>query len=120
MKKFKLRPKYRPNKKVYTPEQLLKAIIDAELRPYSKTFEDINTEEKGIINGVKWFEYYTFKTKEQEDIWNEYCSKLIRKHWKPWYISKREADKCLSSIRLEYGLMSEYLNKKTNEDTNNS
>ena len=119
MKKFKLRPKYRPNKKIYTSEQILKAIINAELRPYSKTFEDINTEENGIINGIKWFEYYTFKTESQENVWNEYCNKLIRRHLKPWYISKKEADKELSMVRLNYGLYSEYLKPK-NEDKNNS
>lgn len=90
MKKFKLkRRKFRPNK-VYSSEKLLKCIIDAELRPYGKTLEDINTEENGIINGLKWFEYYTFKTPSQERVWDEYCNKLVRKHWLPWYISKEK------------------------------
>lgn len=121
MRKFKLKKKYRANnKRLYTPEELLKAIIDSELRPYGKVLEDINTQENGLINGIEWYRYYTFKTKAQEDVWNEYCNKLIRKHWKPWYISKREADRFLSPIKLEYGLTSEYLNTKTNEDTNNS
>lgn len=121
MRKFKLKKKYRANnKRLYTPEKLLKAIIDSELRPYGKVLEDINTQENGLINGIEWYRYYTFKTKAQEDVWNEYCNKLIRKHWKPWYISKREADRFLPPIKLEYGLTSEYLNTKTNEDTNNS
>ena len=121
MRKFKLKKKYRANnKRLYTPEKLLKAIIDSELRPYGKVLEDINTQENGLINGIEWYRYYTFKTKAQEDVWNEYCNKLIRKHWEPWYISKREADRFLSLIKLKYGLTSEYLNTKTNEDTNNS
>jgi hypothetical protein len=118
MKKFKLKKrKFKPNK-VYSPEKLLKCIIDSELRPYGKVLEDINTEENGIINGLKWFEYYTFKTPSQERVWYEYCNKLIRKHWLPWYISKKEADKHLSMVRLNYGLKSEYIISKLEKNEN--
>ena len=49
MRKFKPKKKYRANnKRLYTPEKLLKAIIDSELRPYGKVLEDINTQENGL------------------------------------------------------------------------
>lgn len=121
MKKFKLRKRCRYKNKVYSPDKLVKCIIDAELRPYGKVLEDINTEESGMIDGVPWYQYYTFKTKSQERVWDEYVNKLIRKHYRPWYISKKKASRLLSWTKLNYGLSSEYvINKKENEDKDNS
>lgn len=128
MKKFKLKKKrYRPQK-VYSFKKMLRMFIDAELRPFGVKMSDIEGEENGIINGQKWFEYYKFYTKSQEEVWKEYCSKIYRRHACSWYTPKSVFDRQFSWFSLQYGLTSDWyikqmnnnLNKENNEDTSNS
>nr|DAT90451.1 MAG TPA: MBDR REGULATOR, TETR FAMILY [Caudoviricetes sp.] len=114
MRKYKLKKKRFKSQKLYSIQTIAKRIIDFELRPYNVTIEDVTRESH--INGEPWYTYYKFKTKAQEDVWNDYCNKLLRKHMYPWYISKRAADEHLSWVRLSFGLTSEYLLPSQNEN----
>lgn len=117
MKKFKIKKrKFKPNK-IISKYDLNVMFINAELRPFNVTFEDIKNLPEQKINGEDWFTYYKFYTKSQEQVWNEYCNKMTRKHYMYHYIDKRTADKYLSFFRLYYGLNSYYL---VNENKNNS
>lgn len=129
MKKFKLKKRrYRPQK-VYSPEKMLRMFVDAELRPFGVKMSDVEGEENGIIDGKKWFEYYTFKTKSQEEVWKEYCSRIFRRHAYPWYVEKRRFNKEFCWISLQYGLLAEWyvleksknqIKLKEDEDKSNS
>lgn len=102
MRKYKKKKnRYRPNK-VYPVKDMLIMLVNEELRPYNKTVDDI----KGI---EEWYNLYTFNTKSQEEVWKDYCNKLIRRHLYPWYIDKKHAKKEVSWVALQVGLYSEYL-----------
>lgn len=102
MRKYKRKKnRYRPNK-VYLVKDMIEMMINEELRPYNKTIDDIKDIED-------WYFLYTFKTESQEEVWAEYCNKLIRKHLYPWYIDKKHARKEFSWVNLQYGLFPKYL-----------
>lgn len=102
MRKYKRKKnRYRPNK-VYPIKDMLRMMINEELRPYNKTIEDV--EDIG-----NFYNLYTFKTRSQERVWEEYCNRLIRRHLYSWYIDKREARKIISWVIFQYGLKAEYL-----------
>ena len=116
MKKFKLRKRRHKIQKVYTPTEFLTLFVNAELRPYGITIDDIKTKENGLINGTPWYNYYTFKTESQENVWRDYCSKIYRRHAYSHYIPKRQFKKEFSWFALMYGLTSEYLINKHKEE----
>ena len=102
MRKYKKKKnRYRPNK-VYPVKDMLIIMVNEELRPYNKTVDDI----KGI---EEWYNLYTFNTKSQEEVWKDYCNKLIRRHLNPWYIDKKHARMQLSWVALQIGLYPKYL-----------
>jgi hypothetical protein len=102
MRKYKKKKnRYRPNK-VYPVKDMLIMMVNEELRPYNKTVDDI----KDI---KEWYNLYTFNTKSQEEVWKDYCNKLIRRHLYPWYIDKEHARIQLSLVALQVGLYPKYL-----------
>lgn len=102
MRKYKKKKnRYRPNK-VHPVKDMLIMMVNEELRPYNKTVDDI----KGI---EEWYNLYTFNTKSQEEVWKDYCNKLIRRHLNPWYIDKKHARIQLSWVALQVGLYPKYL-----------
>lgn len=102
MRKYKKKKnRYRPNK-VYPVKDMLIMMVNEELRPYNKTVDDI----KGI---EEWYNLYAFNTKSQEEVWKDYCSKLIRRHLNPWYIDKEHVRIQLSWVALQVGLYPKYL-----------
>lgn len=87
--------------KVYSEKTLGKLVIDYELRRYGKTIEDVKDD-------PKWLDKYTFDSYEEHLNWLQYCSKLLRKHYKPWYISKRRIREEVQSLDLMFGLKCSY------------
>lgn len=122
MRKFKLKKRrgYKP-KRQWSVEKIRDTIVNAELRKYGVTVKDIMALPEGKIEGENWFTYYTFKTLKEEDVWSSFANKIIRRHLRPYYISKKAADRELCWAKLNWGLKNEeYVRKFNTKNQNNS
>jgi hypothetical protein len=95
MKKYKL-----------PSDELLNLLLNKQLEPYNITVEDLMKLPEGKINGVWWYEYYTFKTVEDYNIWKNFCVDILRNHTTP-KLDKRRIEKEFSMLDLMWGLKHE-------------
>lgn len=82
-------------------DEILKKMINAELKPYGKEMND-------VIGKDNWFQEYTFKTEEEYSKWKEYCINLMIKEVNPKRTIK-EAEKEFSWLDIMYGLKCEFI-----------
>lgn len=91
-------------------KECLKELINLELKPYNTTYDNIIDLKDGKINNVDWYQYYTFKTEEEEKVFKHDASKIIQ-HYYP-HISEKQLNVEVGMFMLQYGLKSEWYFKK--------
>ena len=108
-------------------QKVLDACINKQLEPYGITVEDVRKNPyvkrfklqfKTILFGflkyptfyekVNWFQYYTFKSKEQFEDWKTFCILEMISKLK---MSKEKAEHEFNWLNLQYGLKQDYGNK---------
>lgn len=77
-------------------EEVFKMLINKQLEPHNKTFEDVQGEEE-------WYLKYT-TTEEKEKEFKDWGTDLVRKKLR---LSKKRAEKEMSWFLLGYGLKME-------------
>ena len=87
-----------------TQQEVIEACINKELEPYGITYEYIKSlPPEGV--GIDWYHYYTFNSKEEYELWKEFCINLFRKELK---LSKAKAEVEFDWFNLKYGLKQNY------------
>lgn len=79
-------------------KKLAKKILDKMLEKYNIDTDYVGQNQE--IDGVKWFEYYTFTTEEFEQ-WKDWAIKEIRKTMR-W--SKKRSESEFGYLNLMFGL----------------
>lgn len=88
-------------------EAIVVASVNMALQQYGVDFNHVINNP--MVNGVQWFQYYTFKSKSDYDGWRRYTIKLLQQ---VALMSKRTAHKYFSAIDLAYGLKTKATNDK--------
>jgi hypothetical protein len=58
--------------------KIIEQFINKELENYGVTMEDVKNYPDGIIEGLPWYQYYTFKTHDDHDEWKNWCIDFLK------------------------------------------
>ena len=83
--------------------ELIDLLIDKELEPYGVTCEEMRNLPDGKIDGIHWYEYYTFLDNEEYTKWKEFCLDVLSNQITP-KLSKFRIEKEFEMLDLMWGL----------------
>lgn len=95
------------NTKYLTYEEFVMDIVNAELRPYDICTLDLD-EMSGHIDGVVWYQHFTFKSRAEHLAWRNYVKRRIPKCIVYKYTPKSEYERIVNMLDFTYGLKREY------------
>ena len=87
-----------------TDQEIIKSIINYELKRFGSSYEKVLVEPK--IDGDEWYMYYKFQSEKEYQKWERYSIKQIKR--KSPHMTNEYAKKQFSWINLQYGLTHEY------------
>jgi hypothetical protein len=87
--------------------ELIDLLIDKELEPYGVTCEEMRALPEGKINGVHWYQHYTFNTPEEYNAWKEFCIDILSKQITP-KLHKSIVEREFAMLDLMWGLKRNY------------
>lgn len=83
-------------------------MINKALEPYGATVETLPPS--GEINGVPWYQHYTFRTQEEHDNWVKWCKDFLLHKITP-RVKMWEYKMMWNMFEYKYGLRKEYEKK---------
>ena len=83
--------------------KIVELFINKELEKYGVTMEDVKSYPDGIIEGLPWYQYYTFKTHSDHDEWKNWCIDFLKTQVTP-KLRKDRINVEFASVDLVYGL----------------
>jgi len=83
--------------------KIVELFINKELEKYGVTMEDVKSYPDGIIEGLPWHQYYTFKTHSDHNEWKNWCVDFLKTQVTP-KLRKDRIDKEIAWFNLMYGL----------------
>lgn len=81
-------------------EKVVTKIINKMLKPYKIDMNYVINNPK--INGIDWFQYYTFNSNEEVEKWKKYSIKQLKRAYP--YMSDKYIERQFSYIDLMWGL----------------
>lgn len=84
-------------------KKIVELFIDKELEQYGVTMQDVKNYPDGIIEGLPWYQYYTFKTNADHNEWKNWCSDFLKTQVTP-KLRKDGIAKQIAWIDLAFGL----------------
>lgn len=81
-------------------EKAVKRIINYQLKPYKVDMDYVIENPK--IDGIPWYQYYTFKSLKEEQDWEKYSKRQLRKAYP--YMSDKYIEREFAMIGLMWGL----------------
>ena len=94
-------------KYIRNTKELMEILINKELEKYNTTLEDIKALPDQQVNGVPWYQYYTFDSEEEYIKWKEFCLDILMNHTRPKY-PKKSAMREFIWVDLMWGLKNNY------------
>jgi hypothetical protein len=84
---------------------IIEIIIDKELKPYKKTYQDVIKKPLYKIKGrdVSWFHKFTFNSMKEHTKWIEFGIDFLRTKVRPAF-TKLDAENTMRMIDFNYGL----------------
>lgn len=82
-------------------------LVNKALEKYGVTVDDIKKLPDQSINGIPWYQYYTFDSKEEYETWKEWCRVFLSTQVTPKF-TKRDFEMAWSSFDLAVGLKQNY------------
>jgi hypothetical protein len=87
--------------------KIVETIIDKQLESFGVTMQDIIKYPEGKIEGKDWYQFYTFKTKEEYDNWKDWSLNFLATQ-----VSPKRPKKLWSTefawVDLMYGLKRDF------------
>ena len=93
--------------KKYKRQDLPKVLIDKMLEPHGSSYDEVVANPK--IDGIPWYQYYTWKSQEEVDKFKEFFIFTLTKQTTP-KIALKQAEKEWAWFSLMYGLKEEFRN----------
>lgn len=87
-----------------TDQEIIKSIINYELKRFGSSYENVLVNPK--IDGNEWYMHYKFQSEKEYQKWKRYSIKQIKR--KSPYMTNKYAEKQFSWMNLQYGLTHEY------------
>jgi len=91
--------------KKYRKDELIKVLVDNMLKPVNSSYDYVIKNPE--INGKPWYQYYTFKNKQQVEDFKKFFFDTLTKNCRPKF-SRKEADREWSWFFLMYGLKEDF------------
>ena len=88
-------------------DDLIHLLLNKQLEKYGVTITDILKLPDNKINGVYWYQYYTFDSEEEYDKWKDFCIDILTNHVTP-KLPKKLVESNFSWIDLMWGLKRNY------------
>ena len=82
-------------------------LVDKELEPYGVTAQQMIDLPDGKANGENWYQYYTFNTPEEFNIWKEFCLDILSNNVTP-KLPKKLVESNFAMLDLMWGLKRNY------------
>lgn len=98
----------RKKKYKFPSRELVEVLINKELEKYNITMDDIlSLPEEQLVEGIPWYNYYTFDSKEEFNTWKEFCIDVLSRQVTP-KLSKERINEQFSMLNLGWGLKINY------------
>ena len=87
--------------------KVVEIILDKQLEPFGVTMQDMVACPDGRIEGKFWYQFYTFKTKEEYTAWKDWSLNFLATQVSPKK-SKKNWEKEFAWLDLQYGLKRDF------------
>lgn len=105
LKKGKIERKKAKSEPKLTTDELLILILNKQLEQHNVDVNYVKSNPE--VDGMPWYQYYTFKTRKDFDEWKEFSINAIMTRLDQSY-SRETANKEFNMINLFYGLKPDY------------
>lgn len=87
---------------------VIETLINKSLEKYNVTMADIMLLPENKIDGVPWYQYYTFETLEEYKSWKDWCFNFLKTEVTPKF-TKNNFNRFWPYFDLMYGLKQSFL-----------
>ena len=88
-------------------DELIHLLLNKQLERYDITIKEILQLPENKIDGIYWYQYFTFNNEEEYNEWKSFCIDILTNHVTP-KLPKKLVESNFSWIDLMWGLKRNY------------